>query len=296
MNNELKIIDQKQIEDRIFTIRDKQVMLDRDLATLYKVETRVLNQAVKRNLERFPQGFMFQMSQGEVEDWKSQIVTSNKEKMGLRKLPYVFTEQGVAMLSAVLRSETAVQVSIQIIDAFVGMRKFLAAHDQVFQRLSVLERNQLKQGGDIDVLFKAIEKNESVPSQSIFYNGQFFDAYKLISDIIRTAEESIILIDNYVDDTVLMHLTKRKENIPVTIYTKANNPVLQLDVQRFNAQYPLVEVFPNDTFHDRFMIIDKHIVYHIGASLKDAGNKTFAFSKLEIDPDMILSKIENTND
>ena len=283
------------IQNRIFTIRGLQVMIDRDLAELYQVETRRLNEQVRRNIRRFPDEFMFQLSKEEMEYWKSQIATSNKEKMGLRKPPLAFTEQGVSMLSAVLKSETAIKVSIQIINAFVQMRKFLINNATLFQRLENVEikllTNQIKSNEKFELIFKALEDKSITPKQGLFYNGQVFDAYSLIADIIRTAKSSIILIDNYVDDTVLKLFTKRKKKVIVTIYTKTVSKVLKQDLEKHNSQYEPIEIKNIKTSHDRFLIIDEKIIYHFGASLKDLGKKWFAFSKLEMEAKEIINKL-----
>ncbi len=276
----------------IITIRGLQVMLDRDLAILYGVETRVLNQAVKRNRDRFPQEFCFQLTGEEFENWKSQVVISNKEKMGLRKLPYAFTEQGVAMLSAVLKSETAIRTSIQIINAFVVMRRFISSNAQIFQRLSHLEVKQIETDKKFDKVFDAIESKEFHPKQGIFYDGQIFDAYRFVSDLFRTAGKSIIIVDNYIDDTVLTHLTKRAKNVNVTILTKAISGQLALDLKKYNEQYPSVEIKEFKNAHARFIIIDDNTVYHFGASLKDLGKKWFAFSKMDIGAVEMLGKLK----
>lgn len=295
--NSLIVYDSASIQRKIYTIRDVQVMLDRDLAAFYGVETKVLNQAVKRNLDRFPQEFMFQLTKGELENWKSQIVTSNKEKMGLRKLPYVFTEQGVAMLSGVLKSNTAVKMSIQIISAFVAMRKFILNNAQLFQRIDTVEKRQLKHEIKTDEkfekVFNALQKKELEPKQGIFFDGQIFDAYKFVAGLIRKAEKSIVLIDNYIDETVLTLFSKRKKKVAVTIYTKEISKTLALDIEKFNAQYPPVDVKVFKDSHDRFMIIDNDNVYHFGASLKDLGKKWFAFSKFDKSAFTILKKLSS---
>ncbi len=285
----------ENIHNRIYTIRGLQVMIDRDLAELYTVETRVLNQAVKRNEKRFPKEFMFQLDKEDFENWKSQIVISNKEKMGLRKPPIAFTEQGVSMLSAVLKSETAIKVSIQIINAFVEMRKFLITNAAVFQRLENVETklltHQIKTDGKFEKIFKALENKSIIPKQGLFYEGQIFDAYSLIADIIRTAKKTIILIDNYVDDTVLKLLTKRKNKVSTIIYTKRISKVLKQDLEKHNGQYEPIEIKKLQTSHDRFLIIDEKRIYHFGASLKDLGKKWFAFSKLEMDAKELVDKL-----
>jgi hypothetical protein len=291
MNN--SILEISRIQKQIYTIRGLQVMLDRDLAVLYNVETRVLNQAVKRNLERFPTEFCFQLTEDEFENWKSQIVMSNEDKMGLRRPPYAFTEQGVAMLSAVLRSETAVRVSVHIMNAFISMRRFILASAQVFQRLDTLELKQLETDKKIDNVLNALEVGEIQPRQGIFFDGQVFDAYQFISELIRTARKSIILIDNYVDDTVLTLFAKRKKGVSLTILTKTISKQLELDVKKCNEQFPKTEVKAFGNSHDRFLIIDDKTVYHFGASLKDLGKKWFAFSKMDIEAVQILARLES---
>jgi len=280
----------------IDTIRGLQVMIDRDLASLYDVETRVLNQAVKRNSERFPDEYCFQLNDEEFSNWKSQIVMSNEDRMGLRRPPYAFTEQGVAMLSAVLRSETAVKVSIQIINAFVTMRRFIAANAQIFHRLDSVEQKQLEYKAETDEkfdrIFNAIESKEITPKQGIFFDDQIFDAYKFVADLIRTAQKSIILIDNYIDDTVLIHLTKRNKGVKVTILTKTISKQLALDINKFNKQYRTIKIREFKNSHDRFIIIDNTTVYHFGASLKDLGKKWFAFSKMDIGAVEMLTRLE----
>ena len=193
------LIKYEEIRSRIYTIRGLQIMVDRDLASLYDVETRVLNQAVKRNSERFPDEYCFQLNDDEFLNWKSQIVMSNEDRMGLRRPPYAFTEQGISMLSAVLKSETAIKVSIRIINAFVAMRRLIASNAHIFQRLDTLETKQLKTDQKIDHVLNAMESKEIQPKQGIFFDGQIFDAYQFVSDLIRTAQESITIIDNYVD-------------------------------------------------------------------------------------------------
>jgi len=276
------------IESRIWTIRGLQVMLDRDLAEMYGVETRILNQAVKRNKERFPIQFCFQLEKDEFLNWKSQIVISNQNKMGLRRFPFVFTEQGVAMLSAVLRSDTAVKVSIQIMSAFVKMRQIIQSNSSLIQRLDKIELKQLETDLKFDRIFKALESKTLTPDKGIFFDGQVFDAHAFVSDLIRKAEKSIVLIDNYIDDTVLTLFTKRNKSVPVDIYTKNLSKQLQLDVDKFNIQYPKVFVYEFALAHDRFLIIDGVVLYHLGASLKDLGKKWFAFSKIDLEIGKIL--------
>ncbi len=266
---------QTDLAQLILNIRGVQVMIDRDLAMLYGVETRVLNQAVKRNSNRFPDDFLFRLTKEEC--IKSQIVTLNKGRGNhLKYLPYAFTEQGIAMLSGVLRSPTAIEVNIRIMRAFTAMRHFLANNAQIFQRLSNIEYHQIETDKRIDEIFKRLNANTQL-QQGIFYDGQVFDAYCFASDLIRKAQKSIILFDNYVDDTVLSLLDKRNNGVSATIYTRQISKQLQLDIDRHNAQYPTINVRVFNKAHDRFLLIDKE-VYRIGASIKDLGKKRFGFT------------------
>ncbi|MDE7368268.1 MAG: ORF6N domain-containing protein [Muribaculaceae bacterium] len=268
-----------RIESLIHIIREQQVMLDSDLARLYGVETKVLNQAVKRNIQRFPEDFMFQLTKEEC--LRSQIVTLN-ERRGhhLKYMPYVFTENGVAMLSSVLRSDKAIEVNINIMRAFSAMRNFLMNNAAIFQRMDQLEMKQLKTDEKVDAILDKLGGDEK-PREGVFFNGQIFDAYALIADLIRQAKKRIVLIDNYVDDTVLTQLSKRTPGVTVDIYDGQISKQLRQDVEKHNEQYPSVTLHKYSKSHDRFLIIDED-VYHIGASLKDLGKKLFAFSKMEV--------------
>lgn len=253
-------------------------MIDRDLAELYGVKTKVLNQAVKRNIERLPEQFRFQLSDTE----KHELVTNCDRLNDLKHAsvnPFAFTEQGVAMLSAVLKSETAINTSIRIIDAFVMMRNFLINNASVFQRLEHLEMKQLKTDEKVDAILDRLNKYAD-PIQGIFFNGQIFDAYAFVAGLIRKAQARIILIDNYIDESVLVHLSKRKRGVIVDIYDGKITQQTRQDVKKHNVQYPGVKLHAYSKAHDRFLIIDDD-VYHIGASLKDLGKKVFAFSKME---------------
>ena len=283
----------ENIESLILNIRGKQVMLDRDLARLYGVETKALNQAVKRNLERFPERFMFKLNDNE----RIEVVTNcdhlNELKFSYQN-PYAFTEQGVSMLSAVLKSNIAINTSIMIMDAFVAMRHSLNKNHQLHNRIELLEQNQLannkllqKHTKQFEVIFDKIFKHDT-PTEGVFHNGQIFDAYKFATDLIKSAKKSLVLIDNYVDESVLMMLSKREAGVSAKIYTANISKQLSLDLTKHNKQYPPIEVFKHTTSHDRFLIIDDAEVYHIGASLKDLGKKLFAFSKLNIPPSAIL--------
>ena len=282
------IISKQEIENHIYTVRDQQVMLDSYLARIYQVETKNLNKAVKRNTERFPASFCFQLTEEEVENLRFQFGTSSLNYGGRRYLPYVFTEQGTAMLSAVLRSEIAIKVSIEIMNAFVEMRRMLISNASLFHRLDKIELKQLQSDQKFEEIFKALESHKLHSEKGIFYNGQVFDAYTFVSDIIRNAKTSIILLDNYVDDTVLTLLGKRSDNVTTTIYTKNISNQLRLDLQRYNSQYPPIEIEIFSDAHDRFFIIDNTELYHIGASLKDLGKKWFAFSRMDIEVGRML--------
>lgn len=264
-------------------------MLDEDLAELYNVETRRLNEQVKRNSERFPQEFMFQLTEQEVKILMSQFAISSWG--GRRNLPYAFTEQGIAMLSGVLKSDTAIKVSIQIINAFVAMRKFIASNTQLFQRLDSVEKKQIVYDQKFEKVFDAIQSKDLKPEKGIFFDGQIFEAYKFVSDIIRTANQSLILIDNYIDDSVLTLLSKRKNEVKVIIFTKEISKQSSLDLAKYNSQYPPLEIKEFTQSHDRFLIIDNKEVYHFGASLKDLGKKWFAFSKFDKEAFTLLEKL-----
>lgn len=281
-------IKQVSIEHLIYVFRGRQVMLDRDLAMLYRVETGQLNRQVKRNIERFPSDFMFQLSKDEMEILKCQFGISSWG--GNRYLPYAFTENGIAMLSSVLRSPTAIEANIRIMRAFTSMRHFLASNAQVFQRLSNIEYHQIETDKRIDEVFKRIDA-QTPPKQGIFFDGQVFDAYRFVSDLVKKAKRSIILIDNYVDDSVLILLDKRKDNVTAKIYTQNISQQLQLDLNRHNSQYPEIVVEQFNKAHDRFLLIDED-VYHIGASIKDLGKKWFAFTLMrDIGAQELLNKI-----
>ena len=326
----MKTVTAQTIESKIFTIRNVQVMLDKDLAELYGVETKRINEQVKRNSERFPEQFCFQLTKEEVEILRSQFTTSrsqivtlngenessrsqiatlnNGRGSNIKYLPYAFTEQGVAMLASVLKSETAVKVSIQIMNAFVQMRHFLAANGSLFARLDSVEKQQIEteeklnrnivqiqekltvHEKNFEKVFDALEAAD-LPKQGVFCNGQIFDSYKFVSDLIRKAKTSIVLVDNYVDDTVLSMLDKRKSNVSATIYTQSISKQLTLDLQKHNAQYAPIDVRVMTKFHDRFLFIDEKTIYHIGASIKDLGKKVFGFSKLGLDAKQIMNML-----
>ena len=286
----------ENIENLILNIRGKQVMLDRDLARLYGVETKRLNEAVKRNIERFPERFMFQLA----DDEKNKVVAICDHLKELRfsyQNPYAFTEQGVSMLSAVLKSETAINISIKIMDAFVAMRHALLENHQLFNRIESLEYHHLlmierqkKADSQIETIFKALSKYE-LPKENIFYNNQVYDAHILMTNFIKQAKNRIVVIDNYVDDSVLTLLSKRKTGVSAEIYTYKVSQQFSLDLARHHTQYPQVTVHVNKSCHDRFLIIDDQ-VYHIGASVKDLGQKLCAVTLLNsISATEVLNKL-----
>ena len=298
-----KLLTNESIKNKIHTIRGFQVILDSDLAELYEVETKQLNKSVKRNIERFPDNFMFQLNHSEFESLRFQIGTLNN-KNDLRSqnatlengrgkhrkyLPFVFTEQGVAMLSSVLRSKIAIKVSIQIIDAFVSMRKYISNNAQIFLRLDSVERKQIEYDKNFEIIFDKLQ--DKIPERGIFFDGQVFDAYKFVSDIIRNTKTSIILIDNYIDESVLTLFNKRKKEVTVQILTKKITKELLLDLNEHNEQYPKIEIKEFKDSHDRFLIIDNKEIYHFGASLKDLGKKWFGFSKFDKEAITMLDKI-----
>ena len=288
--NELMQID--DIKSRIFTIRGMQVMLDSDLAEFYQTETKYINRAVKRNPDRFPEGFIFQLTKTEMESLRFQFGTLKTGRGQHRKFnPHVFTEAGVAMLSAVLQTEISIRVSVQIIQAFVKMRHFILENASIFQRLSTVEVKQIEADKKFDMLFKAMEGDQLPSKQGVLFDGQIFEAHKFVSDIVRSAEKSIILIDNYVDDTVLTLFSKRKQGVVLKILTKNRSKQLQLDMQKFNEQFPPAEIKEFSYSHDRFMIIDGKDLYLFGASLKDLGKKWFGFARMDIGAAEIIAKL-----
>ena len=281
------------IRNLIYTIRGRQVMLDSDVAMLYQYTTKRINETVRRNINRFPEKFCFQLTENEIDNLRSQIATASKvfeNKFRNKKfLPYAFTEQGIAMLSGLLKNEIAVKVSINIMDAFVEMRKFILSNGQVFDRLTNIEYKLLEQSKTLteheekfEKVFDELQKNEKEEfKQKIFFDGQIYDAYSLIIGIIKRAKNKILIIDNYIDDSILEMLQKKNKNVKVIILTIRNNKLTKLDIQKFNKQYPILKIAYTNKFHDRFIVIDNNELYHCGASLKDLGKKCFAISKIE---------------
>ena len=278
---------QFDIKSMIYVVRNQQVMIDSDLAMLYQVETKRLNEAVKRNIARFPEEFRFHLTAEVTESLRSQFATlhENDGRGKHRKyLPYVFTEQGIAMLSAVLRSDVAIQVSISIMKSFVEMRRFIANNALLFERISTVELRQLeyqKQTDEkLEQIFEYISEHEE-SSQKVFFDGQIYDAFSLIVNLIQKAEIEITLIDGYVDVGTLNLLSKKKSDVAVTIYTQKQTKLTKADVKNFNAQYPTLKIKYTKVFHDRFLILDQATAYHVGASLKDAGKKCFGINLIQ---------------
>ena len=287
----LTIVENREIQNMIYTFRGRQVMVDSDLAELYKVTTGNLNKAMKRNLLRFPEHFCFQLTELEYENLRFQngISSSNNNYGGRRYMPYVFTEQGIAMLSVVLKSDVAVEVSIKIMNSFVEMRNFLLSNKEMFSRLDRVELKQLETDRKLEEVFDYIASNTEV-KQNIFFDGQIYDAFSFIVGLIQKAKKAIILIDNYVDINTLNILCKKNKNVKIKIYTSGKGNLTTKDINKFNAQYEELTVKINTDFHDRFLIIDRVEVYHIGASIKDAGKKSFGITKIE-DKDLVKSLI-----
>ncbi len=298
--NNLEIQNESSNEDikkLIYTIRGKQVMLDSDVAMLYNYETKNVNKAVKRNIDRFPEEFCFQLTEKEFQTLRFQFGTSkqnlemnNELRGGRRYLPYAFTEQGIAMLAGILKNDIAVKVSINIIKSFIEMRKFISLNGQVFERLTNVEYKLQEYDKQFDKIFNQLQLEENI-KQRIFFDGQIWDSYSIIVDIIKKANNKILIIDNYIDDSILKMLTKKKNSVEVVIVTSDKSNIDNLDIKKFNKEYPILKVAKTNKFHDRFIIIDNKEMYHLGASIKDLGKKCFAINRIE---DMeIIEKIIN---
>lgn len=272
-------VSNQEIKNLIYTIRGKQVMIDSDVAMLYHYETKRVNEAVKRNVERFPAEFCFQLTSAEYEVLKTQFATSNI-RGGKHKLPYVFTEKGIIMLSGLLKNSVAIEVSIRIVEAFVEMRKFISTNGQVFERLTNVEYKLLEHDKKFDEVFNQLQYEENI-KQKIFFEGQIYDAYSLIIDIIKKANRKILIIDNYVDESVLKMLTKKNKMVEVIIITSNKSTIENIDIQKFNKEYPTLKIAKTNKFHDRFIVIDNKEMYHLGASIKDLGKKCFGINKIE---------------
>ncbi len=284
MENELKIINTEEIKNLIYTIRGKQVMLDSDVAMLYQYETKNVNKAMKRNIERFPEDFCFQLTKQELDKMWFQFGTTSENKnfkyRSDKYLPYVYTEQGISMLAGILKSDIAIQVSISIIRAFIEMRKFISSNAQIFERLTSVEYKLQEHDKKFDEIFNQLQYEENI-KQKIFFEGQIYDAYSLIVDIIKKAKNKIIIIDNYIDDSILKMLVKKNKNVEVIVLTSNKSNISNLDVQKFNKEYPVLKIARTNKFHDRFIIIDNKELYHCGASIKDLGKKCFGINKID---------------
>ena len=278
----------KDIRNMIYTFRGKQVMVDRDLADLYQVQTKRLNEQVKRNLGRFPEEFCFRLSNEEKNELVANCDRFEKLKHSTSN-PYAFTEQGIAMLAVVLKSDVAVEVSVKIMNSFIEMRKFLLSNQELFSRLDRVELKQLETDRKLEEVFNYMANNTEV-KQNIFFDGQIYDAFRFIVSIIQKANKELILIDNYVDVNTLNILCKKNKGVDINILTAGKGGLSVKDITKFNAQYPKLSVKTTTDFHDRFLIIDKTGVYHIGASIKDTGKKSFGITKIE-DKDLIQSLI-----
>ena len=284
MNEDFKLTTTEEIQNLIYTIRGKQVMLDSDVANLYHYETKNINKAVKRNFERFPDNFCFRLTEEEFYNLRFQNGTLNRKNnngnVTRKYLPYVFTEQGIAMLSGLLRNDIAVQVSINIMNAFVRMRHFLNENGKVFERMTSMEYKLLEHDKKFDLVFDKLQEKQ-IEKQQIFFDGQIYDAYSLIIEIIKKEENKITIIDNYIDDSILQMLSKKQDNVNVILLTSNKSNIQNIDIQKFNKQYPTIKLAHTHAFHDRFIIIDEKELYHLGASIKDLGKKCFAINKIE---------------
>ena len=275
-------ISNEEIKNLIYTIRGKQVMLDSDVSRLFKYQTKDLNRNVRNNIERFPEYYCFQLTNEEYKSLRCKIFTLNENGRGQHRkyLPYVFTEYGITMLAGLLKSEVAVNVSIKIVNSFIEMRKFLSANGQVFERLTNMEYKLLEHDKKFDIIFNQLQHEENI-KQRIFFQGQIYDAYSLIVDIIKKASKKILIIDNYVDDSVLKMLAKKKNNVEVVILTSNKSNIQNIDIQKFNKEYPILKIAKTNKFHDRFIVLDNEEMYHLGASIKDLGKKCFGINKIE---------------
>lgn len=287
INEDLNVVtyEPEKIKDLIYTVQGKQVMLDSDVAMLYHYTTKNVNKAMKRNIDRFPEDFCFQLTESEAKNLRFQNGTSSLETEnygGRRYLPYAYTEQGISMLAGILKNEIAVQVSINIMRAFVEMRKFIANNGQVFDRLTKVEYKLLENDKKFDAVFNELQKDKEIEfKQKIFFKSQIYDAYSLIIDMIKMAKTKILIIDNYIDDSILKMLSKKNKNVEAVILTSQNCNLNKLDIKKFNTQYPSLKISYINKFHDKFILIDNKELYHCGASLKDLGKKCFAISKIE---------------
>jgi len=285
-NNSIEIINNVDIKSMIYEIRGKQVMLDSDLASLYCCAngTKTVNLTVRRNVDRFPERFCFQLTQEEYDNLRFQIdmrfQNETASKRNKRYLPYVFTEQGIAMLATVLKTSVATEISIKIMDAFIDMRKFIINNASIFEKLIQHDLKFLENDKNIIKLFDSLQIKQDL-KQKIFYEGQIYDAYSVLVDLVKMANKEIIIIDNYIDKSILDILSEKKNGVEVFVISKNNLQLPKTAVEKFNIQYPKVKINYSAKFHDRFIIIDNNLIYHLGASLKDVGKKCFAINTIE---------------
>ena len=272
----------KDIKNLIYTIRGMQVMLDSDVANLFKYTTKNINKSVKNNAERFPEYYCFQLTTKEYNSLMTRRynITKIGRSNNRKYLPYVFTEYGITMLAALLKSEVAVNISIKIVNTFMQMKKNFSENNQVFERLTSLEYKLLEQEKKINNILGELKFEENI-KQKIFFKGQIYDAYSIIIDIIKSANKKILIIDNYIDDNVLKMLSKKKKDVEVTILTSIKSNIEKLDIKKFNKEYPILKLEKTNKFHDRFIIVDNKEMYHLGASIKDLGKKCFGINKIE---------------
>ena len=301
MKNEVEILRlqnetlNEDIKKMIYVVRGKQVMLDNDVARLFGYQTKDLNRNVKNNIERFPEYYCFQLTEKEYESLRCKNFTLKENGRGKHRkyMPYVFTEHGITMLAGLLKSSVAVNISIKIVNSFIEMKKFFINNGRIFDRLVNLEYKQLENERNFNKLFSMLNSKEDI-KQKIFFQGQIWDSYNLIVDIIKKANSKITIIDNYVDDNILKMLSKKKNNVEVVILTSEKSNILKLDIQKFNKEYPTLKIAKTNKFHDRFIIIDNKELYHLGASIKDLGKKCFGINRIE-DRD-ILEQIQIYSD
>ena len=272
----------KDIKNLIYTIRGMQVMLDSDVANLFKYTTKNINKSVKNNAEKFPEYYCFQLTTKEYNFLitRRYNITKIGRSNNRKYLPYVFTEYGITMLAGILKSEVAVNISIKIVNIFMQMRKNFSENNQVFERLTSLEYKLLEQEKKINNILGELKFEENI-KQKIFFKGQIYDAYSIIIDIIKSANKKILIIDNYIDDNVLKMLSKKKKDVEVTILTSIKSNIEKLDIKKFNKEYPILKLEKTNKFHDRFIIVDNKEMYHLGASIKDLGKKCFGINKIE---------------
>lgn len=280
----LNVMKNIKIEDCIFTIRGVQVMLDSDVAYYFGIDVKRLNQQMKRNKERFPEDFCFQLNSTEFKNIRLQNVTFNSPIKSRKYLPYVYTEQGIMALSGVIKNDTAVEMSIKIVRAFVSMRKFILENSDTLLELAKLQNRQInfeiETNNKFDEILNLIEKKD-LPKRALFYDGKFYDAYEFICEIIRKAKSSIVLIDPYCDNHTFTFLKNRNDGVSIYIFLSSKSKLSQNEISIFESEYGAIAIGKLDTMHDRFLIIDRNECYSLGTSLNYMGQKTFCINKIE---------------